>query len=41
MLFYEFYCMFKLREIFTALKMNIIKEASKLMSADQFDVSVQ
>ena len=29
---------FKLREVFTALKMNIMTEASKLMSKDQFDV---
>ena len=39
MLFYKLYCMYKLREVFTALKMNIMKEASKLMSEDQFDVS--
>ena len=30
--------MYKLGEVFTALKMNIMKEASKLMSEDQFDV---
>ena len=39
MLFYKFYCMYKLREVFTALKMNIMKEASKLMSEDKFDVT--
>ena len=30
--------MFKLREVFTAFKMNSMTEASKLMSEDQFDV---
>ena len=34
----EFHFMYKLREVFTALKMNIMTEASKLMSEDQFDV---
>ena len=38
MLFCKFYFMYKLREVFTALKMNIMTEASKLMSEDQFDV---
>ena len=38
MLFCNFYFMYKLREVFTALKMNIMTEASKLMSEDQFDV---
>ena len=37
-LFCNFYLMFKLREVFTVLKMNIMTEASKLMSNDQFDV---
>ena len=37
MLFCKFYYMYKLREVFTALKMNIMTEASKLMSEDQFD----
>ena len=30
--------MYKLREVFTALKINITTEASKLMPEDQFDV---
>ena len=30
--------MYKLREVFTVRKMNIMTEASKLMSEDQFDV---
>ena len=38
MLFCKFYFMYKLRTVFTALKMNIMTEASKLMSEDQFDV---
>ena len=38
MLFYKFYFMYKLRNVFTAIKMNIRTEASKLMSEDQFDV---
>ena len=38
MLFGKFYFMYKLREVFTTLKMNIMTEASKLMSEDQFDV---
>ena len=37
MLFCKFYFMYKLREVFTVLKMNIMTEASKLMSEDQFD----
>ena len=37
MLFCKFYIMYKLREVFTALKMNIMTEASKVMSEDQFD----
>ena len=38
MLFCKFYFMFKLREVYTALKMNITTETSILMSEDQFDV---
>ena len=38
MLFCKFYFMFKLREVLSILKMNIMTEASKLMSEDQFDV---
>ena len=38
MLFCKFYFMYELREVFTALKMNIMTEASKLMSEDQFNV---
>ena len=38
MLLYKFYYMYKLREVFTALKINIMKEASKLLSEDQFNV---
>ena len=38
MLFYKFYFVFKLREVFTALKMNNTTEASKLVSEDQYDV---
>ena len=38
MLFCNFYFMYKLRKVCTALKMNIIPEALKLMSEDQFDV---
>ena len=38
MLFDKFFCMYKLREVLTALKMNIMKEASKFISDDQFDV---
>ena len=30
--------MYKLREVFTVLKLNIMTEASKIMSEDQFDV---
>ena len=30
--------MYKLREVFTGFKMNIMTEASKLMSKDQFGV---
>ena len=30
--------LFKLREVFAVLKMNITTEASQLMSEDQFDV---
>ena len=37
MLFCKFYFMNKLREVFTALKMNIMTESLKLMSEDQFD----
>ena len=38
MLFCKCYFMYKLREVFIALKMNIMTESSKLMSEDQFDV---
>ena len=38
MLFCKFYLMYELREVFTALKMNVMTEALKLMSEDQFDV---
>ena len=38
MLFCKFYCIYKLGEVLTALKMNIMTEASKLMSEDQFEV---
>ena len=38
MLFFKFYFMYKLREVFSALKMNIMKEALELMSEDQFDI---
>ena len=38
MLFCKCYFMYQLREVFTALKMNIMAEALKLMSEDQFDV---
>ena len=38
MLFCKFYFMYKLREVFTALKMIIMTEVSKLMSEDQFVV---
>ena len=38
MLFCEINCIYKLREVLTVLKMNIMKEDSKLMSEDQFDV---
>ena len=38
MMFCNFYFMYKLRGVFTALKMNIMTEASELMSEDQFDV---
>ena len=38
MLFCNFYFMYKLREVFTTLKMNIMTEASKLMSDDKFYV---
>ena len=38
MLFCNLYLMYKLREVFTTLKMNIMTEASKLMSEDQFYV---
>ena len=38
MLFCEFYCIYKLKEVLTVLKMIIMTEASKLMSEDQFDV---
>ena len=36
MLFCNSYFMYKLREVFITLKMNIMTEASKLMSEDQF-----
>ena len=38
MLFCKFYFMYKLREVFTALKIKIMTEATKLMSEGQFDV---
>ena len=38
MLFCQFYFMYKLKEVYNAFKMNIMTEASKLMSGDQFDV---
>ena len=38
MLFLQFVFVYKLREVFTTLKMNIMTEASKLMSEDQFYV---
>ena len=38
MLFCNCYFMYKLREVFTTFKMNIMTEASKLMSEDQFYV---
>ena len=37
MLFCKFYFMYKLKEAFTTLKMNIMTEALKFMSEDQFD----
>ena len=33
-----FYVIYKLREVFTAIKMSIITEATKLMFEDRFDV---
>ena len=36
--FCNFYVIYKLREVFTAIKMSIITEASKLMFEDRFDV---
>ena len=38
-MFCKFYFMYKLREVFTVLKMNVMTEAVKVMSQDQFDVS--
>ena len=38
MLFCIFYFMYKLRDVFTTLKMNSMTEASKLMPEDQFYV---
>ena len=38
MLFCNFYVIYKLREVFTDIKMSIITEASKLMFEDKFDV---
>ena len=38
MMFCKFYFMYKLREVFTVLKMNIDTKASKFISEDQFDV---
>ena len=38
MLFCNFYVIYKLREVFTAIKMSIITEASKSMFEDRFDV---
>ena len=34
----QFYVIYKLREVFTAIKMSIITEGSKLMFEDRFDV---
>ena len=39
MLFCNFYVIYKLREVFTANKISIITEASKLMFEDRFDGS--
>ena len=38
MLFCNFYVIYKLREVFTAIKMSIITEASKLMFEDRFAI---
>ena len=38
MLLCIFYFTYTLREVFPTVKMNIMTEASKLMSEDQFDV---
>ena len=38
MLFYKFYFMYNLREVFTILKRSITTEALKCMSKEQFDV---
>ena len=38
MLFFNFYFLYKLREVFTVFKMNVMTEASKLMFENQFDV---
>ena len=36
--FCKVYFLYKLREVFSNLKMNITTEASKFISVDQFDV---
>ena len=38
MLFCNFYVIYKLREVFTYIKMSIITEASKSIFEDRFDV---
>ena len=38
MLFCKFYLRYKLREVFAALKMKVMTDASKLMSVDSFNV---
>ena len=37
MLFCNFYVIYKLRKVFTDIKMSIITEASKLLFEDRFD----
>ena len=36
--FCEFYLMYQLKEVFSSLEMNIMTEALKFMSEDQFDI---
>ena len=38
MLFYKFYFMYNLKEVFTVLKMSFTTEVSKFMSKEQFEV---